>query len=381
MSPPQEWLPSLTHFALEAAIKRISAALDDTPSLLLNLGPAKSAAGAALIAPAIAAFPSVTFSAQVGAKPADGKPGSALVPDMHMAAIAAKVICKLSKNTPGGAGNFNFAATFNAPPGIPFFPAGYAPSPGAHRPHVSWAIGLENPDVVLQGLAGTRSDAVPQAATAAAAASACHGMGTSTGAAAATAWKDAAVNLHKVIEDALLAVQLVACDIEESTGVPYNGVDASVAPAVAGPSLVQAYEVLLGERGFGGPGTLAVSRMITGVLAALREAGKVRMTGYCGLMLPPLEDTGLAAAMERKAVTVPDIMMYSSVCGLGLDTVPVPGDTAPGAIMLRMADLAALAYKLDKPLSCRLFPVPGKVAGDRVVFDSPHMVDGVVVAL
>ncbi len=154
-----------------------------------------------------------------------------------------------------------------------------------------------------------------------------------------------------------------------------------MAPSVDGPSLVEAYEVLLGKGGFGGPGTLAVSRVITGALASIRDSGRVKLTGYCGLMLPPLEDTGLAAAMQSGAVTVPDIMMYSSVCGLGLDTVPIPGDTPARAIALRMADLAALAYKLDKPLSCRLFPVPGASAGDAVSFDNPHMVDGAVVAL
>ena len=40
--------------------------------------------------------------------------------------------------------------------------------------------------------------------------------------------------------------------------------------------------------------------------------------------------------------------------------------------------LAALAVKLHKPLSARLFPIPGKAAGDAVQFANPFLTDSVV---
>jgi uncharacterized protein (UPF0210 family) len=299
-----------------------------------------------------------------------------------MSEAAALVITSLAAGTPGGAGNFNFAATFNTQPGIPYFPAGYAASPPSDgsTPPLTWAVGLENPDLVLAGV----SKGLQQVAAASNAAAGESSTVDSNGkreAAPAAAWSAAASALQSTVQDALLLVQATIQNVEAATGVACSGIDASIAPAVEGPSLVEAYEALLGPGGFGGPGTLAVSRLITGALAAIRAAGLVRLVGYCGLMLPPLEDLGLAKAMASGRVTVPDIMMYSTVCGLGLDTVPIPGDSSVAAITLRIADLATLAYKLEKPLSCRLFPVPGKSPGDEVDFENPHMVKGAVVQL
>jgi hypothetical protein len=34
--------------------------------------------------------------------------------------------------------------------------------------------------------------------------------------------------------------------------------------------------------------------------------------------------------------------------------------------------------QLNKPLSCRLFPVPGKRAGEMTTFTNPHLCNGVV---
>jgi uncharacterized protein (UPF0210 family) len=52
---------------------------------------------------------------------------------------AAEAIAAISRATPGGEGNFRFAATAFCPPGTPFFPAAY------HEGEPSFAIGLESP--------------------------------------------------------------------------------------------------------------------------------------------------------------------------------------------------------------------------------------------
>jgi uncharacterized protein (UPF0210 family) len=61
--------------------------------------------------------------------------------------------------------------------------------------------------------------------------------------------------------------------------------------------------------------------------------------------------------------------LYSAVCGTGLDTVPLPGDTTADQLVPLLLDLSALALRLDKPLTARLMPVPGKKAGDETNFD------------
>ena len=75
------------------------------------------------------------------------------------------------------------------------------------------------------------------------------------------------------------------------------------------------------------------------------------------------------------------LLTDSSVCGIGLDTVPVPGDTPAAKINAVMADTAALAFRLNKPLTVRLFPVPGLKAGDSTRFESDDLCNCAVLAV
>jgi hypothetical protein len=69
------------------------------------------------------------------------------------------------------------------------------------------------------------------------------------------------------------------------------------------------------------------------------------------------------------------------VCGTGLDTIPVPGDASPESLSAVLLDLAVLAQRLDKPLTVRLMPVPGKAAGDETGFDFAFFANSRVLAL
>ena len=98
-------------------------------------------------------------------------------------------------------------------------------------------------------------------------------------------------------------------------------------------------------------------------------------------MLPLLEDPLLARRAAEGRYGVRELLLYSSVCGTGLDTVPLAGDTPARAISALIADMAALALRYDKPLAARLLPVPGKAAGDAVAFDIPFLTDSVALAI
>ena len=52
-----------------------------------------------------------------------------------------------------------------------------------------------------------------------------------------------------------------------------------------------------------------------------------------------------------------------------MDTIPLPGDLSPEQITAILFDLAALSTRLNKPLTARLMPIPGKNAGDPTKFD------------
>jgi uncharacterized protein (UPF0210 family) len=86
-------------------------------------------------------------------------------------------------------------------------------------------------------------------------------------------------------------------------------------------------------------------------------------------MLPLLEDATLAKRGAEGVLSVTDLLLYSAVCGTGLDTIPLPGDVSVEQIYAILLDVAALAMRLDKPLTARLMPIPGKHAGDETGFD------------
>jgi hypothetical protein len=102
---------------------------------------------------------------------------------------------------------------------------------------------------------------------------------------------------------------------------------------------------------------------------------RIRLVGYSGLMLPVMEDVILAerAAQQPPSFSLRDLLTFSSVCGVDLDTVPVPGDVTPGQVAAVYTETATLAFRLDKPLSCRLLLMKGKCAGELTDTNSPYL--------
>jgi uncharacterized protein (UPF0210 family) len=120
-----------------------------------------------------------------------------------------------------------------------------------------------------------------------------------------------------------------------------------------------------GVERFGAPGTLYVAALVT---RAIRRT-RLRRCGYSGLMLPVLEDSVLARRMAERPMSLHELLVYSAVCGTGLDTVPLPGDVSEAELAGVYLDVAALSVALDgKPLTARLLPVPGASAGEATTY-------------
>ncbi|NER48946.1 MAG: DUF711 family protein [Symploca sp. SIO1A3] len=248
---------------------------------------------------------------------------------------SAQVIKGISKLTANGYGNFRFCAWANCPPGIPFFPTSY------HQGNTSFALALEFPDLVMQAFANSDN------------------------------LKTAEKNLRFLLETELTKIETLAEQISQLFQIEYRGIDSSLAPTLErDASIAFAYENL-GLKKFGHQGTLAISAVITRVLKSL----SVKLCGYSGLMLPVCEDLGLAQRANEQTYNLTNLLLYSAVCGCGLDTVPLPGDITIEQLEAILMDLAALAIKLNKPLSARLFPIPGKKVGEMTAFNSPYLVD------
>jgi uncharacterized protein (UPF0210 family) len=112
-------------------------------------------------------------------------------------------------------------------------------------------------------------------------------------------------------------------------------------------------------------GSLAAAAILTEAI----DRADFPHTGFNGLFQPVLEDSVLAKRAAEGTLTIKDALLYSAVCGTGLDTIPLPGDTTSEQIVPLLLDLCALALRLDKPLTARLMPIPGKKAGDETNFN------------
>ena len=165
--------------------------------------------------------------------------------------------------------------------------------------------------------------------------------------------------------------------VAQSLDCKFGGVDFSLGPFPAeAQSLGTAFE-RMGVPRVGLHGSLAAAAILT---EAIDRANFPR-TGFSGLMMPVLEDATLAKRAADGTLSVKDVLLYSAVCGTGLDTIPLPGDTTVDQIVPLLLDLSALALRLDKPLTARLMPVPGKKAGDPTNFDFRFFANSKVMAL
>ena len=254
----------------------------------------------------------------------------------HGATVAAQVMHAVASAVPDGKGSFRFAAAANIPAGTPFFPVGWHDGPS------SLAVGCESADLVRAAFTGA-SDA-----------------------------DDGGQRLAERMTTELRTIEKIAAGISESEKLVYRGIDPSPAP-LGQHSIGAALEALSGVP-FGDAGTLRACAIVTDVLQRL----EIQQCGYAGLMLPVLEDAVLAKRAIEGRYGMRDLLLFSSVCGTGLDVVPIPADTPVGTLASIIADVAAQSVKLRKPLSVRLYLIPGAKVGDPVRVDDPLLTDSVV---
>ena len=258
---------------------------------------------------------------------------------IHWKAVtaAARLMKYVEQNSKNSQGNFNFTASAFVPQDAPFFPASYHLGPG-HQ----FAIGLQSANVVAEVFAANHDASTASAALA------------------------SALGHHA------RAIEAVAKEIDKDSGWTYMGMDLSPAP-LKDVSIGKAIENFTRAK-IGSSGTLTAAAIITNALKLV----PVRHAGYSGLMLPILEDSLLAQRWSEGALRIDDLLAYSAVCGTGLDTIPLAGDTSEAQLAHIITDMASLASKWHKPLSARLLPVQGKTAGQRTEFDDPFLVNATI---
>jgi uncharacterized protein len=333
--PLGQYLNGKTRKSALADLKKIDQVVSDK-NLVLSIGPVitddrRDPEFASWAVELVKETKSISFTVTV-ASPKAGVHSQA-------AFSAAEAIVAIAGATPGGEGNFRFAAAANCPAGTPFFPVAY------HQGQESFSIGLETPALLQEAFQQSKT------------------------------LNEAREKLKASLESELQPVEKLALEFASSEHRNYLGIDVSPAPSKEA-SIGSAIEALT-HSPFGSASTLMACATITDVLHSLN----VKRCGYSGLMLPVLEDPVLAQRAAEGRYSVRELLLYSSVCGTGLDVVPLAGDTPANKLTALIADVAALSTKLHKPLSARLFLIPQKKAGERAEFNNPFLTDSVIMRL
>ncbi len=246
--------------------------------------------------------------------------------DLSAIRACAEIIVKCATIEPNGFANLQFAALANVKAGAPFFPAAFHEK---NKP--AFAIATESADLAVEAFSGAKT--------------------LNEG--------------RKALVSQIEKHGKKLAGIAKSFDCKFGGIDFSLAPFPSeSQSLGTAFE-RLGIPKIGLHGSLLAAAILTESI----DRADFPRTGFSGLMLPVLEDATLAKRAAEGTLSIKDLLLYCAVCGVGLDTIPLPGDTTADQIVPLLLDLCALALRLDKPLAARLMPIPNKKAGDETNFD------------
>jgi hypothetical protein len=335
-TPFAEWAADLDADALTAAVRQMEAAAAEAGFAYVSFGPALPEApqSYAKIPALLSATQNAFFSAMLTT------PGGVSLPAVR---ACAEIIHQAAAITPDGFTNLRFAALANVPAGAPFFPAAYH---AGTRPAA--ALALESADLAVEAF-GDPQDGLTAARR----------------------------RLQENIERHAHALNAIGSQLAARHDADWRGIDFSLAPFPAPDRSLGAALERLGAPAAGLHGSLAAAAVLTDTV----DQARFVRTGFNGLFLPVLEDSTLAARAAEGTLTITDLLLCAAVCGTGIDTVPLPGDTPPEAIAPLLLDLAALALRLDKPLTARLMPILGKAAGDPTQFDFAFFANSRVMSL
>ena len=279
----------------------------------ISIGPAQTSAPASY-----EIIPDVISSSNLFASALMTTPEKSL--DTRAIKACARIIHELSSASPDGFTNLRFAALGNVPAASPFFPSAYASS---DKPGFGFA--MEGADLAIEEFSKAKSISEAQS------------------------------NLSNRINSEVSRI-LESCKASGETGMELLGFDFTLAPFPEdATSIGQALENL-GLPAIGKAGSVATAAILMSVMQGI----KIPRIGFNGLMLPVLEDSILARRASDGSLGIQDLLLYATVCGTGLDTIPLPGNISTDQLYAILMGIGALSLRLSKPLTARLMPIPGK---------------------
>nr|AGS53908.1 hypothetical protein [uncultured bacterium contig00078] len=162
--------------------------------------------------------------------------------------------------------------------------------------------------------------------------------------------------------------QLVGMEAARRIGVPFGILDLSLAPTPAvGDSVARILEEM-GLEAAGTHGTTAALAMLTDMVKKGGIMASIHVGGFSGAFIPVSEDEGMIEAVKNGHITFDKLEALTCVCSVGLDMIPLPGDTSAATIAAIIADEMAIGMVNNKTTAVRVIPVPGKKAGEWAQF-------------
>lgn len=247
----------------------------------------------------------------------------------------AKIIKELSKSDPFN--NLRFCISSNVDPNenTPYFPASYHFSDNP-----KFSLALEMADEVVKVFDNIKS---------------------------LTEAKD---KLQTRFNDIYDVVTSIAESVGKKYDIEFGGIDFSTAPYPTPEKSIGTAIEKLGFEYFGSYGNLLGISLIKSCI----PRNKRKIIGFSGFMQPVLEDFTIGQRLAENKFNLDTLLLFSTICGTGLDCVPLPGDISVKELFYILVDLCAISITQNKPLTARLMPIPGKKAGDDVEFDFEYFV-------
>lgn len=251
---------------------------------------------------------------------------------------AARFIQNVSRKSNNGFDNFRVGASCACPPNAPFFPF------SRHEGETfKFSLALETTDLALKLSKEVMKKKI--------------------------SLEMFADRFIDYLQARLEAIDVFARELATKTGVEYAGLDASLAPFPDGDISIGKLLSNLGARPSGSQGTLFLTSILTNCIKTAVKRSNALATGFNGVMFSVLEDDELASANNRRRLSIDTLNAWSTVCGCGLDMIPIPGSTLVEDISAIILDTSALAVRLKKPLGVRLLPIPGKEVNEFTQFN------------
>lgn len=234
----------------------------------------------------------------------------------------AELIRKTSVLSAAGQDNFRLGVSINVPANGPFFP--FTHSSG----EMGFSIALELTQEFNEICAETQGD-------------------------------DLMFLRSKILENVVPqveSIQHIAVSLAVQEGISFHGFDFSLAPIIDENGSIITILNRLGVYNFGYTGTLFATSFLTNILKYL--AARFQSVGFSGVMYSLLEDLELCSINNERGVMLEQLIALSTMCGCGVDMVPVCGKIKDEELRSILLDAAGISCRLNKPLGVRILPIP-----------------------